>query len=89
MKVFLTSFLAACSIVASAVEKPEQKALPQARAKLEPFLQTYCVRCHGPKKQRGQVRFDTADWEITNNDIAQRWQDVLDQLNGGMSPPFN
>ena len=64
-----------------------QSALPQARAKLEPFLKTYCVGCHGPKKQEGQVRFDKVAWNITNNDIAQRWQDVLDQLNGGDMPP--
>lgn len=56
---------------------------------LKPFLETYCIECHGPKKQKGQVRFDQALWEITDNDSAQRWQDVLDQLNGGDMPPFD
>ena len=60
---------------------------PIPRENLEPFLKKYCVECHGPKKQKGQVRFDTIDWNITNNDTAQRWQDVLDQLNGGDMPP--
>ncbi|MGY8770599.1 MAG: DUF1588 domain-containing protein [Pirellulales bacterium] len=59
----------------------------KARAKLEPFLKNYCVRCHGPEEQNGQVRFDNLSWDITNNDVAQRWQDVLDQLNGGDMPP--
>lgn len=63
------------------------KALPSVRHQLEPFLKTYCYDCHGPKKKKGQVRFDTVAWEITNNDNAQRWQDVLDQLNGGDMPP--
>ncbi len=54
---------------------------------LAPFLETHCIRCHGPKKQKGQVRFDKAEWVITNNDSAQRWQDVLDVLNGGDMPP--
>ncbi|MEN8737375.1 MAG: DUF1592 domain-containing protein [Akkermansiaceae bacterium] len=56
---------------------------------LKPFLETYCIECHGSKKQKGQVRFDQALWEITDNDTAQRWQDVLDQLNGGDMPPFD
>ena len=64
-----------------------QQALPQARAKLEPFFKTWCVECHGAKEQNGQIRFDTMVWQITNNDSAQRWQDILDQLNGGDMPP--
>ena len=57
------------------------------REQLEPFLKEYCIQCHGPKKQKGQLRFDTIDWNITTNDNAQVWQDVLDQLNGGDMPP--
>ena len=68
-------------------DKAPGRALKHARPTLEPFLKTYCYRCHGERRQRGQVRFDTVDWEITNNDNAQRWQDVLDQLNGGDMPP--
>lgn len=56
---------------------------------LKPFLETYCIECHGSKKQKGQVRFDQALWKISDNDTAQRWQDVLDQLNGGDMPPFD
>ena len=54
---------------------------------IKPFLDTYCIKCHGEKKQKGQVRFDNINWEITDNDTAQRWQDVLDQLNSGDMPP--
>ena len=64
-----------------------QQTLPKARPSLEPFLKEYCVGCHGPKRMEGQVRFDKVAWEITTNDVAQRWQDVLDQLNGGDMPP--
>ncbi len=62
-------------------------ALPNAKDKLEPFLQEYCIDCHGKRKQKGQVRFDDVSWEISDNFTAQRWQDVLDQLNGGDMPP--
>lgn len=57
------------------------------KKKLAPFLNTYCIRCHGQEKQSGQVRFDTAAWLVRTGDEAQRWQDVLDQLNGGDMPP--
>lgn len=57
------------------------------RIALEPFIESHCIECHGPKKQKGDVRFDTASWRITNNDEAQRWQDVLDVLNSGEMPP--
>lgn len=57
------------------------------QAHLKPFLDQHCVHCHGPEKQKGQVRFDTISWRITNNDEAQRWQDVLDVLNAGEMPP--
>ncbi|MDB4664708.1 DUF1592 domain-containing protein, partial [bacterium] len=43
--------------------------------------------CHGMDAQEGQVRFDRTEWQIDNNDTARRWQDVLDQLNGGDMPP--
>lgn len=54
---------------------------------IAPFLKQHCVRCHGQQKQNGQVRFDELEWGITNNDSAQRWQDVLDILNAGDMPP--
>jgi hypothetical protein len=60
---------------------------PVSKKNIQPFLDNYCIKCHGPKKQKGQVRFDEAIWEITDNNSAQRWQDILDQLNGGEMPP--
>ncbi|MGJ8657777.1 MAG: DUF1588 domain-containing protein [Akkermansiaceae bacterium] len=59
------------------------------KEKLQPFLQKHCVACHGPDKQKGQVRLDQGPWSIADNDSAQRWQDVLDQLNAGDMPPID
>ncbi|MEN9576642.1 MAG: hypothetical protein RL077_642 [Verrucomicrobiota bacterium] len=73
--------------VPTAFAAPAPVATTLPREKMQPFLQEYCIRCHGPEKQKGQVRFDTATWEITGNDSGQRWQDVLDVLNGGNMPP--
>ena len=57
------------------------------RASVQPFLKKYCYECHSDKKQKGDVRFDTIDWKITDNVTAQNWQDVLDVLNAGDMPP--
>ncbi len=57
------------------------------KKKLQPFLKKFCIECHGPDEQEADIRFDKVNWSITNNDTAQRWQDVLDQLNGGDMPP--
>jgi hypothetical protein len=57
------------------------------KEQLAPFLNTYCIRCHGQEQQNGQVRFDMAAWIVRTGDEAQRWQDVLDQLNSGDMPP--
>ena len=77
--------LFAVSLFTAASAAPKATALDSKQ--LQPFLENYCIKCHGPKKQKGQVRFDQTDWKITDNDTAQRWQDLLDQLNGGDMPP--
>jgi len=57
------------------------------RAILEPFIGKYCIDCHGSRRQRGDTRFDTIHWEISDNESAQDWQDILDVLNSGEMPP--
>ncbi|MDF1756544.1 MAG: DUF1592 domain-containing protein [Verrucomicrobiales bacterium] len=84
-KLFFIAFLAIASSSVSLYGDTRGVKMP--KHKVEPFLKEYCISCHGPDKQKGQVRFDEVSWDITNNDTAQRWQDVLDVLNGGDMPP--
>jgi len=51
------------------------------------FLQTHCVRCHGPEKQSGELRFDAMPVALADEATAQRWQDILDALNLDVMPP--
>ncbi len=51
------------------------------------FFETNCIKCHGPKKQKGSVRLDDLPSEIVDGAAAQRWQDVLDVLNLSEMPP--
>lgn len=54
---------------------------------LKPFINKYCIDCHGPKKEKGDLRLDTLSTEITDLKVAENWQHVLDELNGATMPP--
>ncbi len=84
---FLFVSILAGALVGSLAFAEPSVATAVPKGKLEAFLKDYCIDCHGPDRQKGQVRFDEAEWVIDNIDTAQRWQDVLDQLNGGDMPP--
>ena len=54
---------------------------------VRPFLNTWCVSCHGPEDQSADRRFDRLPVSLhDSNDLAQ-WQDIVDQLNLGEMPP--
>lgn len=55
--------------------------------RIQPFLQQYCIQCHGPEKQKGERRFDTLEYPITSDDALIDFQDMLDLLNLGDMPP--
>jgi len=63
---------------ASSVEKVDSKVIS--------FMQTYCINCHGEKKQKGDFRVDTLQISATAAD-AENWQLVLDNLHLGEMPP--
>ncbi|MCP4849690.1 MAG: DUF1587 domain-containing protein, partial [Verrucomicrobiaceae bacterium] len=54
---------------------------------LGPFLQAYCISCHGPEKQKGDRRFDHLTGDLTSLEEAELFQEILDQLNLAEMPP--
>ncbi len=54
---------------------------------VQPFFQTYCLRCHDAKKQEGKFRLDTLSRDFADQAIAQRWGEVVFRLNSGEMPP--
>lgn len=54
---------------------------------VQPFFQTYCLRCHDAKKQEGEFRLDTLPREFTEELAAQRWAEVVFRMNSGEMPP--
>lgn len=56
-------------------------------AVLRPFLNSYCIRCHGPKSQKADRRFDQFSSAAVNANEAELLQEILDQLNLSAMPP--
>ncbi|MEY2599445.1 MAG: hypothetical protein RLZZ142_1704 [Verrucomicrobiota bacterium] len=56
-------------------------------ARHSPLLKEYCQGCHGAEKQKGKFRVDDLPLAITTLQDAERWQNVLNQMNSGEMPP--
>jgi len=69
---------------AHAVESEQRVAMQEKHRAL---FKEHCVACHGPEKQKGKFRVDDLPLTITNVEIAEKWQKVLNQMNSGEMPP--
>ncbi|MGY8650363.1 MAG: c-type cytochrome domain-containing protein, partial [Verrucomicrobiia bacterium] len=52
-----------------------------------PVLQKHCFGCHGPKKQKGEIRLDQLDSDLVKGKSTETWHDALNMLNLGEMPP--
>jgi len=57
------------------------------RTDLQPLLTKYCIRCHGPRSQKGMFRIDTLNPDLMQGMDAEHWQEILNQLNNAAMPP--
>ena len=78
--------LASCALLMclSGALPPEEDA---SLARVRPFLAKHCFECHGPSKQKGELRFDTLGTSLAVVKTLETWQNILDQLNLGEMPP--
>ncbi len=55
---------------------------------IRPILEKHCFACHGPDKQKNDIRFDTMSTDMINDrPEAETWHDTLDVLNFDEMPP--
>jgi len=54
---------------------------------ITPFIEEHCVKCHGEKKQKGDIRLDTLSRDFSQGENAILWQNVSDMLITGDMPP--
>ena len=38
---------------------------------IEPILREHCIKCHGPKKQKGKLRLDTRELALKGGDNGE------------------
>ena len=51
-------------------------------------LKKHCVSCHGPEKQKSDIRFDTLSTDlVADRAAAETWHDALDMIQLGEMPP--
>ena len=53
----------------------------------ESFLTKHCVSCHGPKKQKGDLRVDTLSRDFKAGIDSHLWAEVVERINAGEMPP--
>ena len=55
---------------------------------VRPILKKHCFKCHGEKKQKGDLRLDTLSGDLSKDRVAaEAWHDVQNALNLSEMPP--
>jgi hypothetical protein len=76
-----------CPTSLNAADQTQNQPSAGFKATVKPFLNSYCIDCHGPKKHKGDRRFDRLTSEILDDSTLVDFQDILDQLNLSEMPP--
>ena len=53
----------------------------------EAFLGKHCLRCHGPEKEKGDLRIDQLSRDFKLGADTHHWAEVVEQVNSGEMPP--
>lgn len=54
---------------------------------VSPFLDKYCVSCHGEKKDKGDIRLHQMHYDLASSRDLDKWQVVFKQLQINEMPP--
>lgn len=58
-----------------------------ADERLETFVKSHCIRCHGPEKEEGDIRIDQLSRDFRSGKDTHHWAEALDKVNTGEMPP--
>lgn len=53
----------------------------------EAFLKTHCLSCHGPEKEKGNLRIDELSRDFKSGLDTHLWHEVIERINSGEMPP--
>ena len=62
-------------------------ALLPAAEPYESFIEKHCARCHGPEKEKGDLRFDKLSRDFKLGADTHHWAEAMEQVNSGEMPP--
>jgi mono/diheme cytochrome c family protein len=54
---------------------------------VRPFFSQHCTKCHGEKKQKGDLRVDTLAIDFESPKIMGHWEEIMNRINSGDMPP--
>lgn len=54
---------------------------------IETFLEKHCVSCHGPDKEKGDLRIDQLSRDFKSGLDTHLWHEVIEKINAGEMPP--
>ena len=52
--------------------------IAQAAEPYEAFIQKHCVRCHGPDKEKGDLRFDKLSRDFKLGADTHHWAEAME-----------
>ena len=61
------------------------KGLPGYNARVAPFFKTYCVKCHGPEKSKGDITVHSLHGDLSLGQELDKWESILDMLEFGLN----
>jgi mono/diheme cytochrome c family protein len=53
----------------------------------ESFLKEHCIRCHGEKEAKGELRLDAVESDLTRPATFEQWREIIDRVQSGEMPP--
>ncbi len=78
------SFVAAASLLASSLGFTRAV---HAGQPFDAFVEKHCIRCHGPEKEKGDLRIDQLSRDFRLGMDAHHWAEMIEQVNSGEMPP--
>ena len=78
----LRNFLLSMALVSGA----ESLADDPFEERIRPFLQTYCIACHGEETQKGKIRLDHLRGDMEDRKEAELWARSLEAIEFGEMP---
>jgi hypothetical protein len=54
---------------------------------VKPFFVEHCTKCHGEKKQKGDLRVDTLAINFDSPKVMGNWMEIMNRMNSGEMPP--